>query len=284
LSATERSGELPFKVPQLRNLAEKPGGNNLGKAQAGFGFFHDGRVDSLTRFLQDGFGVTDDQQTANLIAFLLSFSGGDLPTNTLPNNPDTPPGDPSRDPPAALGKQLLGFTAKFDQFLARANSSTGRVELVAKALVDGQMRGWLWDRTSGVFRRDTTNGTLSRLELQNLVTDTPLLFTLVARGTGTRIGIDGDEDGQFDFDQLNPGMALQTFAALRAGVRIDAGRLRITWNAAAGRTYQVLHSAKLDKSEWTPMEMLPDNLPGTSSVTIPIKRETQGYYRIEVAP
>src|SRR6185436_13393988 len=255
LSATERSGELPFKIPQLRNLSEKFGANNLGTAQAGFGFFHDGRVDSLTRFLQDGFAITDDQQTANLIAFLFSFSGGDLPTNTAPTNPDTPPGDPTRDPPAALGKQLLllgAASTNLDQFIARANSSTGRVELVAKALVDGQMRGWLWDRSVNLFRRDTTNGTMTRSQLQSLTVDSPLLFTLVAPGTGTRIGLDHDLDGQPDFDQAGTA-SLQTLGALRATVRIEAGKLRIGWNAIGGKNYRLLSTARLDSSDWKPV-------------------------------
>src|SRR6185369_13786601 len=103
-----RADFLPFKVAQLRSLPEKVGFNLNGPSLAGFGFLHDGRVDSLTRFLQDGFGFLDDQQTANLIAFLISFSGSDLPLAATSTDPNIAPGTAlSQDVPAALGKQLL---------------------------------------------------------------------------------------------------------------------------------------------------------------------------------
>jgi DNA-binding beta-propeller fold protein YncE len=66
--AMRRTSELPFKVQQLRNLQDKMGFSLRGPiSRSGFGFFHDGRVDTLTSFLQDGFDITSDQDTADII-------------------------------------------------------------------------------------------------------------------------------------------------------------------------------------------------------------------------
>ena len=50
---------------------------------AGFGFMHDGRVDTLTRFLTDGFPASFDatnlQKTSDVIAFLLTRFETTLP-------------------------------------------------------------------------------------------------------------------------------------------------------------------------------------------------------------
>ncbi|HXJ73388.1 MAG TPA: hypothetical protein VNM37_11060, partial [Candidatus Dormibacteraeota bacterium] len=65
-----RSGtEGMFVFSQLRSLADKVGMDGLStNGRAGFGFMHDGRVDTLTRFLVDGFPQTavNDQTIANL--------------------------------------------------------------------------------------------------------------------------------------------------------------------------------------------------------------------------
>src|SRR5206468_13029924 len=65
-------GALRSKVAQFRNLAEKIGMDGTRtESRAGFGFGHDGSVDSLTRFL-NGVRVVADRAVANRIAFLLS--------------------------------------------------------------------------------------------------------------------------------------------------------------------------------------------------------------------
>src|SRR5207249_8566544 len=67
-----RSGtEGAFQSSQLRSLVDKVGMNGAAaNSRAGFGFMHDGRVDTLTRFLVDGFPQTagTDQAIASLVA------------------------------------------------------------------------------------------------------------------------------------------------------------------------------------------------------------------------
>src|SRR5205807_3415422 len=57
----ERSVNLPFKVPSLRNIFDKSGMTlSRTNSRSGFGFSHDGSVDKVVRFFQDGFGITND--------------------------------------------------------------------------------------------------------------------------------------------------------------------------------------------------------------------------------
>ncbi|HMJ91308.1 MAG TPA: hypothetical protein VK530_15915, partial [Candidatus Acidoferrum sp.] len=66
-----------FLTPQLRNLTDKTGMDGSStNGRAGFGFMHDGRVDTLSRFLNDGFAVVpasfvSNQRIADMVAFLL---------------------------------------------------------------------------------------------------------------------------------------------------------------------------------------------------------------------
>src|SRR5205814_109388 len=120
-------GPLRSKIAQFRNLAEKVGmDETVTESRAGFGFGHDGSVDSLTRFL-NGVRVAPDQDVADLIAFLFSASGSDISQDMAPNDPS---------PPAGLGRQVTLASSErpalFDAMLALARSPVGRVDLIAK--------------------------------------------------------------------------------------------------------------------------------------------------------
>ena len=165
-------------------------------SQAGFRFFHDGSVDSLTRFVQDGFDFRDDQETANLLAFLLSFTGSDLPPGS-PTDPDRPPGLPSKDVPAAVGKQITVSSPTPVQLVTDminlALSQTGRVDLVVYGVKSGTNRGWVLDRTTRQFQSDRNGETISPDGLRLLADpNSPLTYTVVPRGSGPRIGVDRD--------------------------------------------------------------------------------------------
>src|SRR6185369_2702388 len=166
-------------------------------------------VDTLVRFVQDGFNFTGDQQAADLVAFLLSFPGSDL----LPgSNSDSerPPGLTSKDTHAAVGRQVtitnsLGDPL-IDRMIALANASTSRVDLVVKGIKDGLSRGWFYDRTTALFQSDRKAEAVTPAGLRDLASPTnELTYTIVPRDGGQRIGIDRDEDGYFDRDELDFG-------------------------------------------------------------------------------
>ncbi|NOS70121.1 MAG: hypothetical protein HOP33_09345 [Verrucomicrobia bacterium] len=209
-SAIERSSILPFKIQSLRNLFDKTGMDFLTTTnRSGFGFFHDGSVDTLVRFIQDGFDIRADQETADVVAFLLSFTGSDLLPGSL-TDPDRPPGALSRDTHAAVGRQITitsSATSTFiDQLIGIATPAASRVDVVVKGFQSGVARGWFFNRTNGLFQSDRVTETLSPTSLRALANaGNPLTYTAVPRDSGRRIGIDRDEDGFFDRDEVDFG-------------------------------------------------------------------------------
>ena len=205
-----------IKIPQLRNLYERTGfdATQLLNTQ-GYGFLHDGSVDSLARFVgQPAFGVQSDQDIADLVAFMLAFSGSDLPTGT-PFTLDEPPGTESFDTHAAVGQQvtLLGPSgapgsdaaerhARLDAL--EAHASAGRISLIAKGVVQGEARGYVFDGND--YRSDRAAEVLPGAALRALASpSSALTFTAVVTETAERMGIDRDLDGALDRDEADAG-------------------------------------------------------------------------------
>src|SRR6185436_11886480 len=99
---------------------------------------------------------------------------------------------PSKDVPAAVGKQLTLDTPQrvplFDAMIALANSPTSRVDLIAKGVKDNLPRGWLYDPATGDFQSDRRSERATPDELVALAgIGSELTFTVVPRGTGQRL-------------------------------------------------------------------------------------------------
>ncbi|MFN7020083.1 MAG: hypothetical protein ACK4WH_01985 [Phycisphaerales bacterium] len=205
LVSVDGVSNITMKTPQLRNLHEKRGFNLLQtRNTAGFGVLHDGSVDSIERFVNEPvFTVNSDQMTANLVAFLLAFSGSDLPAGSV-NNPLEPPGPPSRDSHAAVGVQTTAGasadSARINQMVAQANLN--KVGVVAKGLVGGVQRGYAY-LGSGIWQSDRISETLSTSALIALAAPgSEITFTVVPLGSQVRVGIDRDQDGYYDRDEV----------------------------------------------------------------------------------
>ncbi|MGE0478921.1 MAG: hypothetical protein AB7Q17_00490 [Phycisphaerae bacterium] len=200
-----------IKVPQLRNLYEKVGMDLTQPAsRMGFGFLHDGSIDSLARFIsQPNFDLADDQEVADLIAFLLAFSGSDLPTagsTTLL----VPPGTTSRDTHAAVGVQqtLMSFAsappaqlALIDAMIALAQ--TNRVGLIVRGVWNGERRGFRY-LPGGLLQADRSADAILESQLrEQAAAGSELTYTLVPSGAQTRMGVDRDLDGFYDQDEID---------------------------------------------------------------------------------
>ncbi|MCP3102685.1 hypothetical protein LZ198_27800 [Myxococcus sp. K15C18031901] len=203
---------VTMKISQLRNLYEKVGmeftqTSNL----AGFGFSHDGGVDSLARFLSEPvFTFQSDQELADMVAFMLSFAGSDLPKGSATTVAE-PPGPDGKDTHAAVGQQVTLTTASptpaqastLATFLALADS--GKVGLVVKGNQGGIARGATY-MGAGVFQADRATETVTAAVLQTLAgAGNELTYTVVPKGSEVRIGIDRDLDGALDRDELDRG-------------------------------------------------------------------------------
>ncbi|MCC6320465.1 MAG: hypothetical protein IT438_03395 [Phycisphaerales bacterium] len=196
---------VTMKTPHLRNLFEKRGFNlTQTRNTAGFGVLHDGSVDSIERFVNEPvFTVNSDLMTANLVAFMLSFSGSDLPAGSVGNLLE-PPGPPSRDSHAATGVQTTaGATADsalISSMVAQANLN--KVGVAAKGLVGGQQRGFAYVG-GGNWQSDKLSEVLTTTQLTGLASaGSEITFTVVPFGSQVRIGIDRDQDGFYDRDEI----------------------------------------------------------------------------------
>lgn len=212
LVSVDGSTNRAIKTPQLRALYDKVGFDTTStRALAGFGVLHDGSVDTLARFVSEpAFNVASDAEVANLVAFLLSLSGGDLPAGSA-NNVLIPPGVPSKDAHAAVGKQVtvvsLGSTSPADistlnTFLGQATLS--RVGLIVKGNVGGIQRGFAYDTATARYRSDRVGETYTDAQLRALAAPgSELTWTVVPKGTEVRMGIDRDGDGWLDRNEID---------------------------------------------------------------------------------
>jgi hypothetical protein len=165
---------------------------------------HDGSVDSIERFVSEPvFNVTSDQMVADLTAFMLAFSGSDLPAGST-TNPFEPPGPPSRDTHAAVGVQsTAGATVDASQINTMTTlAATGKVGVVAKGIFGGRPRGFAY--MGGTWKSDRVGETYTTTQLTSAAAaGSEITFTVVPVGSETRIGIDRDEDGYFDQNELD---------------------------------------------------------------------------------
>ena len=200
---TETQG---FKIAHLRNMYQKTGmfgmpavgffqaGDNSHKGDQirGFGFLHDGSTDTLVRFhratLFDFPG--GDAQRRQVEQFMLAFDSNLAPIVgqqiTLTNT------------------NVATVGPRIDLLISRA--AAGETELIVKGAVGGKPRGWL-RRADGSFQSDQISAPLltdAQLRTIAQLPNQEITYTAVPLGSGTRAGIDQDEDGVLDGDDNCP--------------------------------------------------------------------------------
>jgi hypothetical protein len=260
-------------------------------SQSGFGFSHDGSVDTLVRFMQDAFSVTNDQTAANVTAFLLSLSGSDLLPGSLTDQ-DRSPGISSLDTPAAVGRQITingsASVPLIDTMVTLANIGTTRVDLVVKGFKDGLPRSWFFDRTTGFFQSDRQGETFTASTLRALAAvGSEQTYTMVLRGSGKRIGIDRDADGYFDRDEFDAGSDPANALSVPRPTSIItlSTNASLAWNAIAGRTYRLQFKNEVTGTNWTdiPGDILASTNIAAKSDPVPATNTTR-FYRILALP
>jgi hypothetical protein len=259
---------ISIKIPQLRNLHEKQGFDMMStSSRAGFGFLHDGSVDTLERFMSEpafafhaGLDDQPDQMVADMVAFMLTFSGSDLPL--ISNDPAID--SASQDTHAAVGAQLtmddmnkndLNAIALLTEMMTLADAEQDvtpgpEVGLVAKGLQAGVQRGYVYVGDS-TFQADRWNETRTADSLRlSAAAGAELTFTVVPRGTEIRIGVDRDQDGFLDRDELDACSDPEDFASIPAADLVvpllelerPGSFTRLTWNAV-GASFDVIRGS-----------------------------------------
>jgi hypothetical protein len=210
LVSVDGSSNKAIKVPQLRNQLHKTGFqlNSGHPSLHGFGMLHDGSIDTLARFVSEPAfpNVNNDQEVADLVALILSFSGGFGFTSPLAGEP---PGQVSKDAPASVGKQTtLDGPAKDAQAVNDmiALADAGQVDVIARGAVGGQPRGWVYVG-GGLWESDVAaEGTITTAALIAMAAPgSEITFTVVPVGTGFRAGVDRNNNSVRDGDEVGPG-------------------------------------------------------------------------------
>ncbi|MEM7146243.1 MAG: beta-propeller fold lactonase family protein [Verrucomicrobiota bacterium] len=214
------STQEAIKVPHLRNMYDKAGmitspnpaaGGAAHVSRAGFGFLHDGTVDSLARFFGEPvFNFNTDQEIADMVALMLSFAGSDFDNAAYgyAADPLEPPVTGTQDAHAAVGQEVTLTSAsmatpeytRLTTLLGLADA--GVVDVVGHGVISGVLRGAFY-AGGNVFHLDEAGVMQSTaVFLSGATVGTPRTFTVVPAGCGERFGLDRDGDGLRDYDEI----------------------------------------------------------------------------------
>jgi len=179
-----------FKVPQLRGEYQKTGFNRTpGEQLTGYGFLHDGSIDSLLNFLHAPvFTFQNENQRRDVEQFVLAFDSGIAPAVGLQITVN------------ADNKTSTAVTDRINLLMAQA--AAGSCDLIVRGLYNGKTRGFLY-AGNGVFQTDKQNETPVSLQmlLQSVGVRSELTFTGVPVGAGRRNAIDQNENGTLNGDE-----------------------------------------------------------------------------------
>jgi len=200
-----------FKVAHMRNLYQKVGmfGSSgdttfLGDQVRGTGFLHDGSIDTVFSFLTLGtaFPGLLPGEPEDLEQHALAF-----PTDLAPivGQQVTLAGVPDADTDARIVLLIAQAGAPFDS--AVLGGAVTECDLVVKGVLNGETRGWVYDTGLTLFQSDRAAETHTDGDLRTnaLTAGQELTYTCVPPGSGVRVGIDRDEDGELDGDERDAG-------------------------------------------------------------------------------
>jgi YVTN family beta-propeller protein len=240
-----------FKVPQLRAIYQKMSFNNGTNASSvgGYGITHDGTDPSLQVFLSRPVFANIRNDTTiknNLSAFVQCFDTGTAPavgySRTL------------------TATNVSSTSISNDWFLLESQAVATNIDLIVKGTVDGLRRGLLYQRTTGLYRPDTTNlNSFTHAQLLTKIQNGDVLTVMgVPPGSGTRMGIDRNEDGVLDGDTPPPALTATS----------TAGNLVLNWPySAAG--FALESAPTLAPPAWTTAPNSVEIISGQNFVTNP---------------
>ena len=196
-----------FKIPHIRNMYQKVGkfGNSgrfsstdmdFGDQIRGYGFMHDGNMDTLDNFFQGSVfrfainNATNARKRSQVVDFIMASDSDLAPI---------------------VGQQITlnadsneASAARLELLRQRASESSSGAEcdLIANGNVEGVARGFLL-QSDGMFQSDLAAERYSLSELKDFATapGRAITFTCVPPGSGLWMGIDRDENGVFNLDE-----------------------------------------------------------------------------------
>ena len=193
-----------FKVAHLRNAYQKVGmfgligrTAHLGDQVRGFGFLHDGAVDTVFNFLEAGPFALTPAQSADLEDFLLAFPSDLAPV--VGQQASIGPGSPGSFASADVGDRidLLDDRAGaiFDSLVL--GGPVPECDLVAATVEGGVARSYA-RLSSGLFLPDDGGTAIGEAALRAKADPSgdgqDIVYTCVPPGSGQRMGVDRDLD------------------------------------------------------------------------------------------
>ena len=193
-----------LKVAHLRNLYQKVGMFGMlarigggsarqGPQVRGYGYSHDGSIDTLFRFTSGRvFNFPNDESKRQVAQYLLAFDTDLAPivgqqVTLGADNIDA----------ASIRVALLQARARAPFTSKILGGATTECDLIVKGVVAGNPRGWMM-LADGRFRSDTGD-VIGAAALRDLARNAgPLTYICVPPGWGRRMGIDRDSDGHLD--------------------------------------------------------------------------------------
>ncbi len=200
-----------MKVAHLRNAYQKVGMFgmpdvsfvNIGPEQRrhqgpqvrGFGFLHDGSIATVRDFLHATVFFLSESDREELERFTFAFDTDYAP---IVGQQATLDASAAARPRVDLLRQRAATP-----FVLFGQPSARECDLVARTLIDGRTRSFLYDPSRDRFVADQAEAAARTLdELQTLAATTPVTFTCAPPGSGNRVALDRDGDGAFDFDEV----------------------------------------------------------------------------------
>lgn len=207
-----------FKIPHLNNAYQKVGmfgmpgiafvdtpladRQHQGEQIRGFGFLHDGSIATLFNFLHATVFSIDDNARHDIEQFILAYDTtfapivGQQVTLTSTNG-------------AVAGPRISLLVARaLTDFTLVDQPGAKECDVVAKAVVGGQARGYLLDPATGQFHSDrAAEPTVTDAQLRAVASTDgqQVTYTCAPPGEGVRLALDRDEDGRFDRDEIDAG-------------------------------------------------------------------------------
>ncbi len=169
----------------------------------GFGYTHEGSIDSLFRFFGVGGFTLNDSQQAQVEAYMIAFDT-DLPPAVGQQVTLT-----STNSGVAVPRiSLLIDRAEADFTSAILGGTAQECNLIAKLVEDGVQRGYLYDKDTNLFHPDDGGGGLTDATLRTKAgtAGQEITYTCTPAGSGNRMGLDRDQDTLLDGVETNTGV------------------------------------------------------------------------------
>jgi DNA-binding beta-propeller fold protein YncE len=183
------------KVPHLRNVYQKIGMFSVaGNQVRGTGILHDGSVDTIFNFLGASvFTLTNTEQT-NLQQFTLAF-----PTDLAPIVGQQVTISPANFSVTHVNDRITLIDDRADVAFESAilGGAVTECDVIVKTVEGGAEKGYV-RLANGTYLPDDNGASISEATLRNKANPAgdaqTLTYTAVPPGSGTRMGIDRDED------------------------------------------------------------------------------------------